>query len=295
MPNLCNSGKPREALPLPEHSGRLAMAAKAQGLNVFKITLASPLDHRHDVIGLPNALSYPRFQSPVEHQPYTVVAAGTLQLAQRPERVYKTTGTDAAVPKEDLFAEVGRLRAKFPFMDAVGRAKGEATGWHFERAPTAETAAVRTSGDRAAIDPSPFHHPEITHSPVLAVGQQLINAKDDTSLDPAFAAAFTGWFGDCHLAFDSRLDSRILSRRLVARSIISMSFRNTRSCRGASLCFLRATNLEEIAFDRTPRAKFSPASSSKWITLAFSCFPAQTGLELGRAKGQQPTRPIGKN
>ena len=190
MPNLCNSGKPREAQPLPQHSGRLAMAAKAQGLNVFKITLTSPLDHRHDVIGLPNALSYPRFQSPVEHQPYTVVAAGTLQLAQRLEGVYKTTGTDASVPKEDLLAEVGRLRAKFPFMDAVGRAKGEATGWHFEGAPTAETAAVRTSGDRAPIDPSPFHRPEITHTPVLAVGQQLINAKDDTSLDPVLAAAF---------------------------------------------------------------------------------------------------------
>ena len=163
------------------------MAAKAQGLNVFKITLASSLDYRYYMIGLPKASSYRCSKSPVEHQSSTVVAAGTPQLAQRLDRVYKTSGTDATVPEKYLFPEIGRLGTKFPFVDAVGRAKGKSTGWHFEGAPTAEAAAIRTSGNCAAIHPSPFHHPEITHIPVLSRGQRLNNAKDDTSLDPALA------------------------------------------------------------------------------------------------------------
>lgn len=151
------------AAAFPKLGGGCTMAAEAESADVLQVAFAATLADRKDVVGVPEAFTVQAAHAPVLQQRVTARAARPAKLAQGGQRVDATSGAEAAVPREDLIAEVGGLRAQLPLMHAVVGAEGESASRHLERAPAAQATAVRTARDGAAIHPASGHNADGAH------------------------------------------------------------------------------------------------------------------------------------
>jgi len=118
------------------------MAKQAEGPDVGEIALAASFNDRHNVVRIPQRFTRARTKSPVRQEQRAAGSAREPEPPRSYDRVNSALGADAAVAVEDLLAKVGWLAAQFPLMHAELRAESETPARNFERAPTAQAAAI---------------------------------------------------------------------------------------------------------------------------------------------------------
>lgn len=154
------------------HGGATALAklsrgstvtAEAEGADILEIALATAFNHGNDVIGVPEAAAAACADSPVLQQLLTTGTAGAAKLLKGSDGIDGADRAATVVAQEDLLAQIRRLGAQLPLVDAVRRAEGEAAARHLKGTPAAEAATIGATGDRSAIDPSAAHRAHRTH------------------------------------------------------------------------------------------------------------------------------------
>lgn len=112
------------------------MAPKAQSAHIGKIAFAAALDYGHDVVSVPEVTAV----APVFLE---LPARGEIQFAfvlAEAFGIEAALGTDAVVAGENLFAQVCRVGAQFPSVDAGGAAEGEPPAGNLPAASAARAA-----------------------------------------------------------------------------------------------------------------------------------------------------------
>ena len=71
--------------------------------------------------------------------------------------------TNAAIPFENLFSKVTRIRAQLPLVDAPIGTECHAASGNLEMAPTAETSSVTALLELVTVDPTTDHCTLRTH------------------------------------------------------------------------------------------------------------------------------------
>ena len=120
------------------------MAQKAEGADVVQIALAATLGYGQDVVGVPEAASAGDGLHAVE-----VETGGTGWASGAPESSVGCNGIDVAggaaatVADKDLIAEIARVGAETPLVNAVVAAEGAAAfGQNLKLAPAAQRQTV---------------------------------------------------------------------------------------------------------------------------------------------------------
>ena len=128
--------------------GGFAVTEQAKGSEVVEVALAAAFGYGADVIGVPEAAAGGDGLHAVETQAGDACgAAGSLEGVVGGDAVDLADGADALVAGEDLVAEVARVGAETPLVDAVVGAEGAAAfGENLQFAPAAEGQAVGASG-----------------------------------------------------------------------------------------------------------------------------------------------------
>jgi len=133
---------------LTELSRGFAVAEEAEGAEVVEVALASAFGHGADVVGVPEAAACGDGLHSVKMETCDAGRAscsfeGTVSC----DGVDAADGADASVAGEDMIAEVARVGAETPLVDAVVTAEGAAAfGENFELAPAAEWQAIGANG-----------------------------------------------------------------------------------------------------------------------------------------------------
>ena len=132
------------------------MAAQAKSAHIRQIALAAAFGDRHDVIGIPHRFAAAFLQIPF----FEEVAAGRVVelahvTAQRGS-VHAALGADALIALEHFFAQIARVGAKLPFVNAGVGAESSAAFAYFAAAPAAERTAVspRSLSSGRRFDPA---------------------------------------------------------------------------------------------------------------------------------------------
>lgn len=113
------------------------MAEETERPQIIEVAFAAALNHRDDVIGVPQGLPPPSSGLPVLQQPLPRSAARVSQAALFSEGVDAAGCADSAVAQQDLFAQVSRLRAQLPLVHAVIGTEGITAARDFQGAPAA--------------------------------------------------------------------------------------------------------------------------------------------------------------
>ena len=111
------------------------MTQQAECAHIRKIALAAAFGDRDDVIGVPQRLAAALAQSPQlqELPPGRVVELA--HIAPERYRVRPAPGAHAFVPLENLPAQISRIRAQFPIVNAGVGTKRAATARYLSPAP----------------------------------------------------------------------------------------------------------------------------------------------------------------
>jgi hypothetical protein len=113
-----------------------AVAFEAEGAHVGEVAFAAAFSDGHDVIGIPEIAARAPFffeLAPGSEIEFALIAA-------EPFCVDAALGTAAVVASEDLLAQIAGVRAKPPFVDAGGAAKGKAAAGDQDAAAAAQAA-----------------------------------------------------------------------------------------------------------------------------------------------------------
>jgi hypothetical protein len=132
--------------------GGVAVAEETEGAEIVEVALAPAFDDGADVIGIPEgAASGDGFHAVEMQAGCAGGASGSLESVVGGDGVDVTDSADAAVAGEDLVAEVARVGAEAPLVDAVITAEGAATfGEDFEVAPATEGEVVGAERERGS-------------------------------------------------------------------------------------------------------------------------------------------------
>jgi hypothetical protein len=125
----------------PELGGDIAVAEQAESAEVVEVALAAAFGYGADVVGVPQAAAGGDGLHSIEMQACGAGwATGSLESAVGGDGVDAADGADAAIAGEDLVAEIARVGAETPLVDAVVAAEGTAAfSEDFEIAPAAES------------------------------------------------------------------------------------------------------------------------------------------------------------
>jgi hypothetical protein len=127
-----------------ELGGGFAVAEEAEGAEIVEVALTSAFGYWANVVGIPQAAAGGDGLHAVEAEAGGAGgASGSFEGVVGCDGVDVADGTDAAVAREDLIAEVAGVGAETPLVDAVVGAEGAAAfGEDFEIAPAAEGQVV---------------------------------------------------------------------------------------------------------------------------------------------------------
>ena len=118
------------------------MADQAKGAQIPKVALSSTFDHWQDMIRVPQRLAREPRKAPFGKKLLPVCTTGSPELPISSAGVGPADRADAAVPTQNLLAEIAGVGAELPFMDTPIRAECESACGDFQTAPAAESAAV---------------------------------------------------------------------------------------------------------------------------------------------------------
>lgn len=108
--------------------GGLAVAGEAKRAEIIQIALASSFGDGADVVGIPEGAAAGDGLHPVEAEASDAgSSSSTFESVVDGDGVGLAGGTDAMVAGEDLIAEVARVGAEPPLVDAVVGAEGAAS------------------------------------------------------------------------------------------------------------------------------------------------------------------------
>ena len=140
------------------------MADQAQGTDVLQVALAAAFRDGQDMVGIPQGPAVQLFQAPTLQESRPMRSLGSPQLEVCSTRINVASCANAAVPLEDLVAQIAWIGAKTPFVDAPRRAERRPARRNFKSAPAAERTAVRPLWKSGAIDEAAGHGPGGAHA-----------------------------------------------------------------------------------------------------------------------------------
>ena len=155
------------------------MAEEAEGAEVVEVALTSTFGDGEDVVGVPEAASAGDGLHAVEAEACGPGGASSeLEGGVGGDGIDATDGAVAAVAGEDLVAEVARVGAEAPLMDAVVTAEGAAAfGEDLEIAPAAEREAVGSGGEISAAGAASGEFARGEHGAGYRIGLELFSWK----------------------------------------------------------------------------------------------------------------------
>jgi hypothetical protein len=92
------------------------------------------------------------FEAPAHEKPVAVLAPRPLQFEVRRAGVGVADCANALIALEDVFAQIARIAAKAPFMDAPRRAERQAPRGNLEPAPAAQGTAIPALLKSGSVD-----------------------------------------------------------------------------------------------------------------------------------------------
>jgi hypothetical protein len=95
------------------------VTAQTKRSKIIEIAFAPTFDDWDNVIGVPQALSTALLHSPIRHKGQALFSARIAKPAHLAYGIYMAICAPAFISEEDVLAQVGRLRSKFPFMNAI--------------------------------------------------------------------------------------------------------------------------------------------------------------------------------
>jgi hypothetical protein len=131
------------------------MAFQAERAHIRQVALATPLDDGHDMIGVPERLA--SAPSPLSRGSNTRAAAQPLQSPKLRNAIDAARGAYSTVALEKAFAQMSRIAAQSPLLDAPLRAERASPRRNFQVAPSAQAAAAFALGKRNAVG-APARH-----------------------------------------------------------------------------------------------------------------------------------------
>jgi hypothetical protein len=135
------------------------MAEQAQGAQVLQVALAPSFHYRKNMIGVPQRLARESRKSPLREKPLPVGSARAPQLPIGGAGVDAANRANAAVPQQNLLAQVPGVGAEAPFVHTPIRTEGEAPRGDFQATPAAQRAAIRPFRESGAIGEAAGHSP----------------------------------------------------------------------------------------------------------------------------------------
>jgi hypothetical protein len=126
----------------PQCRSLAPVAGEAECAQVTKVAFTAAFDHRHNVVGIPQATPVEAPEPPAAEQPQTVSAARALQLGIGRRGVSAARRANAAIALPDLIAQVSRIGAQAPLVDAPLRTKRVSPARNLKPAPAAKRPLV---------------------------------------------------------------------------------------------------------------------------------------------------------
>src|SRR6185295_15208174 len=182
--------------------GFLPVAPQAQRLHVLEAALAAAVDHRADVVGVPEAVAGLDLERLPDLSVDARLALAGEHLAQKRDAFLEVaalqaaSGAPALVALPDAAAEERRVGLHLPAVDAVVAAEGAAPRRDFVPALAAEAAAAGAAGKLGGIDPAGVGaDPMSAHGPavVSAAGPENVHHKDTKGRSGTFRSAFVSF------------------------------------------------------------------------------------------------------
>lgn len=131
------------------------VAFQAEGSKVRKIAFTAAFSHGDDVICIPNRFAASKL--PILQCAASGSASQFAQAGELGDTIHSTDGADASVALQYSLAKMARIRAEPPLLHAPVGTERPTSLWHFQVAPTADTPAVFTFGNRVAAYAAPRH------------------------------------------------------------------------------------------------------------------------------------------
>lgn len=123
------------------------MAFQAEGPHVGEVALTAALTDRNDVIGIPQAFTGVRLDTPFPQGNSSTLGWQTPQPAPLLYAIYAADAANPLVTLQDLVAQVTRVAAEFPFVNAIGRTERAApSGWNLKVAPATPVPTILSLG-----------------------------------------------------------------------------------------------------------------------------------------------------
>jgi hypothetical protein len=141
------------------------MALQAQRADIGQVAFAATLRNGRDVVCIPQAGSPQILQAQIAKHAYSSRCREPLNAAPFRHRVHSTGCADPFVAFKHLVAEVSRIGAQPPFVNAPIRAKGPPTGWHLEAAPSAQDPTLRPARQFRWLRATATHRAILTQRP----------------------------------------------------------------------------------------------------------------------------------
>ncbi len=142
---------------------RIPMTGEAKGAQIFEITFSPALTYRENVVRIPKAFSRHGLQSEVIQHDLAAGATGSLQPAERFQRVDFAEGAAASITSEHLLAKIAGVGPQPPFVHTPVGTKCSPATWNFQRAPAAQYAAILAHRELGADGASTGHRSLRTH------------------------------------------------------------------------------------------------------------------------------------
>jgi hypothetical protein len=145
-----------------------AVADKAQGSEVLQIAFTTALDHRDDMIRVPQGFPADPLETPPREQLLPMAPASPFQIEICAAAIDPAKGANAFIAREYLLTQISRIRSQPPFMDAPVRAKSESPWGDFKITPAAQGTASLPSRQLGSIGKPAGHRPGSAHKTFLA-------------------------------------------------------------------------------------------------------------------------------
>lgn len=130
------------------------MTFQAESAHVPEVALASAFSDGDEVVGVPEGFAETFAKVPFDQEFVAGAGVELEEMAAEFNGVDTALGADAFVALEYLLAEVGRIGAEAPLVDAGVGAEGASPGGDFDATAAAQRPAVGSFGKFAAVDAS---------------------------------------------------------------------------------------------------------------------------------------------
>lgn len=145
-----------------------AVTDQAQGSEVLQVAFATALDHRDDMVRVPQGFPADPLETPPREQLLPMTPASPFQIEICAAAIDPANRANTFIAREYLLTQISGIRPQPPFVDAPVRTKSESPRGDFKITPAAQSPASLPFRQRGSIRKPAGHRPGSAHRTFLA-------------------------------------------------------------------------------------------------------------------------------